>query len=291
MPQTRIVIVEDEAIVALQIKMHLQQKGYQVVGTFASGDEALQNIESVSPDLVLMDLKLRGAMDGIDTARRISECLDVPIVYLTAHSDDVTVRRAKETGPYGYVLKPYTERELDIAIQIALYKHKLDSEKSNLLRELKLAHDTLEAKVQERTAQLTDANAALRVLLSQRDEDKNQLEEKILSNVKSLIFPCIEQVRKSDLSPNAASYLNLLESNLQSITSEFSLKLSSKYVGLTPKELEVAALIKEGKSTKDILPILGVSKATIDSHRNKIRTKLGIKSTNANLRSYLLSLK
>ena len=291
MPQTRIVIVEDEAIVALQIKMHLQQKGYQVVGTFASGDEALQNIESVSPDLVLMDLKLRGAMDGIDTARRISECLDVPIVYLTAHSDDVTVRRAKETGPYGYVLKPYTERELDIAIQIALYKHELDSEKSNLLRELKLAHDTLEAKVQERTAQLTDANAALRVLLSQRDEDKNQLEEKILSNVKSLIFPCIEQVRKSDLSQNAASYLNLLESNLQSITSEFSLKLSSKYVGLTPKELEVAALIKEGKSTKDILPILGVSKATIDSHRNKIRTKLGIKSTNANLRSYLLSLK
>jgi len=291
MIQTRIVIVEDEGIVAFQIETLLQQKGYQVVGTFASGVEALQNIESLRPDLVLMDLKLQGEMDGIETVRCISQYLDVPIVYLTAHSDESTFKRAKETGPYGYILKPFSAKELDIAIQVALYKHKLDDEKNNLLRELKVAHETLELKVQERTAQLTDANAALRVLLSQRAEDKNQLEENILSNVKSLIFPCIEQLRKSDLSSSALSYLSLLESHLQTITSEFSSKLSSKYVGLTQKELEVAALIKEGKSTKEILSNLGVSKATIDSHRNKIRTKLGIKSTKVNLRSYLLSIK
>ena len=291
MIQIRIVIVEDEGIVAFQIETLLQQKGYQVIGTFASGVEALQNIESLSPDLVLMDLKLQGEMDGIETARRISEYLDVPIVYLTAHSDESTFKRAKETGPYGYILKPFNAQELDIAIQVAIHKHKLDDEKNNLLDELKVAHDTLELKIQDRTAQLTDANAALRVLLSQRAEDKNRLEENILSNVKSLIFPCIEQLRKSDLSPSALSYLNLLESHLRTITSEFSSKLSSKYVGLTQKELEVAALIKEGKSTKDILSTLGVSKATVDSHRNRIRTKLAIVSTKVNLRSYLLSIK
>ncbi len=260
MIQTRIVIVEDEGIVAFQIETLLQQKGYQVIGTFASGIEALQNIESLSPDLVLMDLKLQGEMDGIETARRISEYLDVPIVYLTAHSDEGTFKRAKETGPYGYILKPFNAQELDIAIQVAIYKHKLDDEKNNLLDELKVAHDTLELKVEDRTAELTDANAALRVLLSQIAQDKNQLEENILSNVKSLIFPCIEQLRKSDLAPSALSYLNLLESHLRTITSEFSSKLSSKYVGLTQKELEVAALIKEGKSTKEMLSTLGCQK-------------------------------
>lgn len=283
-------IVEDEGIVALQLKTILQQKGYDVVAVFASGEEALNHAVSLRPDLILMDLKLQGALDGMETAQKISDLIALPVIYLTAHSDATTVARAQETAPYGYVLKPFDPHELHIAIQLALSRHALDREKEHLVLALKEALDSLESKVQERTAELSDANAALRALLKQRASDLSDMEEKVLANIRKLVMPCLDHLKSAQLPPRAISYISLLESNLRLVTSGFTVRLSSKLIGLTQKELEVAAFIRDGKSTKEIQELLGVSKATIDSHRNHIRAKLGIKNGKINLRSYLLSI-
>ena len=126
MEKKKILIVEDEGLVALKIKKDLERMGYEVVNIFASGEEAVEGVEEARPDLILMDIKLQGEIDGIETANDISGQYDVPVIYLTAHSEEETLRRAKKTEPYGYLLKPVNEKELHIALEIALYKHNLD---------------------------------------------------------------------------------------------------------------------------------------------------------------------
>ena len=126
MKKNKILIVEDEGLVALKTKKDLERIGYDVVNIFASGEETLEGIEALTPDLILMDIKLQGKIDGIDAANEISKKNDIPVIYLTAHSEEDTLRRAKTTKPYGFLLKPIDEKELHIAVEIALYKHNLD---------------------------------------------------------------------------------------------------------------------------------------------------------------------
>ena len=123
MKQARILIVEDELIVAADIAIRLTQLGYQVVGTAVSGEEALALAASEGPDLVLMDIHLLGAMDGIEAAKVLRESLVLPVVFLTAYSGGATIQRAKEAEPMGYILKPFEDHELEIVIEISLYKH------------------------------------------------------------------------------------------------------------------------------------------------------------------------
>ncbi len=117
------------------------------------------------------------------------------------------------------------------------------------------------------------------------------MEENILSNVKQLIQPYILKLKRNRSMSEDLAYLNILESNLNEIISPFSFKLSSKYLGLTPKEIQVADLIKDGKQDKDIMEILNISLTTVKSHRQNIRKKLGIYSKRINLKTYLTSIK
>jgi len=133
----KILIVEDESIVALQIKGSLEEMGHTVAEIYSTGEEALENIGKLCPDLVLMDIKLRGKIDGIEAAGIIRRQYNVPIVYLTAHSENRTLEMAKLTDPYGYVLKPFNVLELKIAVELALHKHRIDMEKEKLTNELK----------------------------------------------------------------------------------------------------------------------------------------------------------
>lgn len=139
MAKPRIVIVEDEGIVALQIRTSLEQRGYTVTGVFASGEEALANVQAAAPDLVLMDMKLAGELDGIDAANLLRQRHDLPVVFLTAHSEEGTLERAKRAEPYGYVLKPFDPHDLHITIEMAHYKHELDREKAALTKQLEAA--------------------------------------------------------------------------------------------------------------------------------------------------------
>src|SRR5262245_25038560 len=118
----RVLIVEDEALIAEELRQRLSRCGMHVVAAVYSSDAAIEHALRDRPDAILMDVRLKGAPDGIETARRIREHIDVAIVYLTAHSDRSTIERAKETSPDAYVLKPFQERDLLVAIEMALHR-------------------------------------------------------------------------------------------------------------------------------------------------------------------------
>jgi PAS domain S-box-containing protein len=152
--------------------------------------------------------------------------------------------------------------------------------------ELKTRQDDLQAKATE----LREVNKALRVLMKQRNEDRKELEEKILSNVKTLVAPYIAKLNKSGLDTKQMTCLGILQSILNDIISPFVHTLSSQYSSLTPTEIQTAQLIKEGRTSKEIAEFLNVSTRTVESHRQKIRIKMGLHNRKANLRSYLLSM-
>jgi PAS domain S-box-containing protein len=126
MTTARILIVEDESIVALDIKSRLLSLGYDVLGIAPSGEQAVQKAAATCPDLVLMDIKLKGEMDGIEAAEQIHARFNIPVVYLTAFADDATLQRAKVAEPFGYIIKPFEERELHTTIEMALYKSRME---------------------------------------------------------------------------------------------------------------------------------------------------------------------
>ena len=126
MTEARILVVEDEGIVAKDLKERLNSQGYNVVGTVSSGKEAIAKTTATRPDLILMDIKIKGPMNGIATAQKIQQRYNIPVVYLTAYADEDTVRRAKTTTPFGYLLKPFEDRELHSTIEIALYNHRME---------------------------------------------------------------------------------------------------------------------------------------------------------------------
>jgi PAS domain S-box-containing protein len=140
-----------------------------------------------------------------------------------------------------------------------------------------------------RTISLKEANTALKVLLKQREEDKIELEEKVVLNVRELILPYLEKLKMKKLGETQQNYLNIIESNLNDIVSPFVQELSSKLIKLSPTELQVTNLIKQGNTTKEIAEIMNLAKSTIDFHRNNIRRKFGIKNQKTNLRTYLSS--
>ncbi|MEW6616771.1 MAG: PAS domain S-box protein [Thermodesulfobacteriota bacterium] len=147
-----------------------------------------------------------------------------------------------------------------------------------------------EADLQIKTKSLEEMNTALKVLLRRREEDRTEIEEKILINVKELVSPFLEKLKSTKLHPRQLAYIDILESNLKNIISPFSRKLSSTYLSLTPTEIQIANLVKQGKTAKEIAELMNVSTGTIEGHRKNLRLKLGIKNKKANLRSFLLSL-
>src|SRR5258706_12868099 len=122
----RILVVEDELVVATDIQQRLVSLGYEVPSIASTGEEAVQLAAEGKPDLVLMDIVLPGGMDGVAAANQIRQQLDIPVVFLTAHSDEHTFGRAKMSDPFGYVVKPFEERTLQIAIELAPHRHELE---------------------------------------------------------------------------------------------------------------------------------------------------------------------
>ena len=128
MKPTSILVVEDEAVVAMNIEDRLAAMGYELAGSVPSGEEALTLVARQRPDLALMDIRLQGAMDGITAAEEIRSRFQLPVVFLTAFSEEATLERAKRAEPYGYILKPFDDRELKSVIEIAIYKHRAEAE-------------------------------------------------------------------------------------------------------------------------------------------------------------------
>ena len=155
------------------------------------------------------------------------------------------------------------------------------------------AIETLRQKENElhsKADSLEELNTALKVLLKKRREDKLDLEEKVIANVKQLIDPYVKKLRKSGLKASQKALVHIISENLREITKPFSFRLASKLFSLTPKEIQVANLVKQGRSSREISKILDISPRTVDTHRRNLRSKMGIQKHKANLRTYLLSL-
>ncbi len=286
---SRLIIADDEVVISTQLEEFLSTKGFEIAGIATSGAEAVEMALELKPDLMLMDIVMPGKLDGISAAAEINRALKIPVIFLTAYADEEMIQRAKPIGPFGYVLKPIQERQILAAIEIAL--HKKDME-----RRLQEAHDLLERRVEERTQELRiksenleEMNTALKVLLKRREEDKLELEEKVIYNIKEMVHPFLEKLEKTRLDNRQKTFLEILRANLDDIVAPFAKVLSTRYLNLTPAEIQIANLVKHGKTTKEIAELLNLSTRTIESHRDSIRKKLGIKNQKANLRTYLMS--
>lgn len=144
----KIMIVEDEGIVAMQIKSLLLELGYEIAAVSARGEDAINKAAETMPDLILMDIRLAGEMSGIEAAGRIRETLGVPVIYLTANADEKTIALAKPTQPYGYLIKPLNPLAMNSAIEMALYRHDADLKR----RQLEMEKEKLISELQEALA-------------------------------------------------------------------------------------------------------------------------------------------
>lgn len=202
---------------------------------------------------------------------------------------DITARKQIENE----LLNAYAEVENRVVERTAeLFKSNQDLELEIANRkkaEKALRNKTMELK--DQTIHLQESNAALKVLLKQREADRIELEEKVLLNVNQLVIPYLEKIKRRKLDAKHKAYVDILESNLSEIVSPFARSLSSKFLRLSHMELEVSTLIQQGKSTKKIAEIMNLAESTIDFHRNNIREKLGIKNKKIGLQTYLSSLK
>jgi len=301
---TNILVVDDEASVGSLLRRILENHGYHCTTAVDTG-EARTYLKEKNFDLILSDINMPGET-GLDLILDIKDKYpNTAVVMVTVIDDQETARVALEMGIYGYIIKPFDEAQILISVANALRRRDLerrdrsyreDLEKAVIERtaELTRSNEQLKAKKAElhlQTEELSELNSALRVLLKQREQDKDALEEKVLCNIKRVAVPYIEKLKKSRLNDEQITCLNILESNLNDIVSSFTRELSSKYLALSPTEIQVANLINEGKQTKEIADILNLSNNTIVSHRYKIRSKLGLKNKKVNLRAYLRTIK
>ncbi|WP_392535747.1 ATP-binding protein [Nostoc sp. C117] len=194
MGQARILVVEDEVIVARTIASQLSQLGYIVTGTASSGKVAIAKASETQPELVLMDIILKGEMDGIAAATQIREQLDVPVIFLTAYGDENTLERAKITQPFGYIVKPFTTKDLRIAIEIGLLKHQLERElRENRDRLATLLNSMSDAVIAtDDRGMVTFMNPAAEAITGWQQEDA-------LGNEASEVFHIVDEVTEATL--------------------------------------------------------------------------------------------
>jgi len=294
----KLLVVEDEAVIGLQLEETLNSMGFEVVGRAGSGKEAVAMAKKLTPDLILMDIVMPGGMNGIQAARKIQTQAGIPVVFITGHSDEKWLKQAKTLEPFGYILKPFHDHQVKATVEIALQRIDLEKKLKESEGAVRTERDRLEELIQERTEELKirtsnleDTNSALKAILRKREEDRNELEEKVLLNVKRMVQPYLEKLKNTKLDSTQETFLDIVDMSLKEIISPFSHTLSTKYVNLTPKEVQIANLIKQGRSTKEIAEIFDLSKRTIDAHRNHIRRKLGLKKRGGNLRTHLLTIR
>lgn len=151
MIKARILVVEDEAIVAMETAKSLQNLGYEVIATVNSGDDAIKIAEDENPDIILMDIRIQGDKDGIETADIIRHQYGIPVIYTTAYSDDERIERAKQTIPFGYIIKPTQERDLKVTLEMAMYVSKIEAERVKANLKLKESEKQLKERLKELT--------------------------------------------------------------------------------------------------------------------------------------------
>ncbi len=181
----RILIAEDEAIIAADVAATVRGLGYEVPAMAATGEEALEIAKRLKPDLILMDILMPGRIDGIEAARTLSKSFDIPVVFLTAHTDESTLERAKGDSLFGYVIKPFSRTDLRVAIELALYKHGME----RALRLANARYKAIIAAIPDHIFLLNRSGA--RVALS--SPGHQAADEAFSSEASTLIIDCVER--------------------------------------------------------------------------------------------------
>ncbi|MCX9083139.1 MAG: ATP-binding protein [Candidatus Methanoperedens sp.] len=182
----QILVVEDEAITAMDIQRRLKNLGYNVPVVVSSGEKAIEKVKENNPDLVLMDINLNREMDGIEAASQIHSFSDIPVIFMTAYSDEKTIERAKITEPYAYMLKPIKERELQINIDIAFFKHKIQKmslENEGLIRASKTKSEFMMAMSHELRTPLNSIIGFSDLLKKKEFGELNEVQKKYIDNI------------------------------------------------------------------------------------------------------------
>ncbi len=288
MPDYSILLVDDEEIVLKSYRKDLSSYGYHIE-TASNGADAIARLEHNSFNIIITDLVMPG-LGGLDVLKAVRDLSsEAGVIILTGHGDMVTAVKALQKGADDYLCKPCDIEELNFRIERCLEKQDYKNKMRLAEVALRKSHENLELKVKERTRNLEEANIALTVLLKKRDKDKKRLEEQVLANTKELIIPYLEKLNKTHLTRDQRSCLEIVDKNLKELTSPFIRSLSSKFLKLTPAELQVANLIRHGMTTKEIATTLNLSVETINNHRKHIRKKSGITNKKINLQTILSS--
>jgi DNA-binding NarL/FixJ family response regulator len=281
-----ILILEDVPTDAELVQFELKESGTNFTARCATDKASfLKALDELPPDIILSDYSLP-SFDGRAALKlAASKCPEVPFIFVSGAIGEETAVELLKQGATDYVLKSRLFR-LGPTVTRALQEVQERREKQMAEEALKRREKALELKSQS----LEEANTALKVLLRHREEDKTTLEDQVLINIRKLVLPYIENLKHLQLNPKQLAQVKIIEDNLREIVSPFLRRLTSSYLDLTPREIEVANLVKEGKTTKEITDILNISATAVDFHRKNLRAKFGIKSEKTNLMAFLSSL-
>lgn len=202
---TRVMIVEDERIVAFNLRQRLLKLGYEVPAVAVSGAQALEGVDQNNPDIVLMDINIEGDMDGIQTAERLGDT-SPPVIYLTAHSEETTLARARSTKPYGYLIKPFSERELHATIQMALQRWDVEKALREAKHEIESINTELESRIKERTQQLLEAKCEAELANNAKSLFLANMSHEIRTPLNAVLGLCY-LLQKTELTGEQADYV------------------------------------------------------------------------------------
>jgi FixJ family two-component response regulator len=259
----RVLVVDDEQNIGAMLSKYLRSSGY-ACESFTDPAKALGVLRRNDFDLVISDIK----MAGIDGLQLLSEILkidpELDTIMMTGHTGIYTYSDIIRAGATDFIAKPFELPELKAKME------RIDRER----------------KMQR---ELQELNITMGVLLQRAEKDKEALSENVVSNVKELILPYLDKLGNSHFGEEYKAYMEVLKANLSKICSPFMKNLPLQYAHITSMEIQVANLIKVGRTNKEIASILGVSLNTVMTHRHHLRSKLGLKQEKVNLRSYLNS--
>jgi len=285
-----VLAIDDDPDILGMIEKRLRSWHYQVM-TGENGKAAIEILSVRRPNLVITDLFMP-EMDGFALLAYIHRKMpDLPVIVLSGQGELKDAIAALRLGAWDYVYKPIEE--------MAFLRMTIDKvlEKAHLLAENRNYRDHLEALVAEKSAVLIEktiglekANEALKVLLDQREIEKNSIEQTMVSNLKRFVLPYLDDIETVKTGKETKAYVNIIRANIAQLIAPVSRKLSGTYLDFTPTEVKVADLIRQGRSTKAIAEALSASTSTVAIHRNNIRKKLGILNQKVNLRNYLNAL-
>lgn len=298
-----VLIVDDEIATGKVFNRTLTRNGYNCHWA-SDASIARQLLTEHGFDVVLCDIVMPGE-SGLELGRFIkSTWPHLPLIIVTGLEDLDTAREALALDIYGYIIKPASRSQVLISVSNALRRSELEKEhrtyRIRLEKEVRIRTDELIASnetlqkskeiIAQKVNELEKLNNALNILLKKNQESRAAMEADVVANVKRIIHPYLEKLKASRLSAQQIRHLDMIDQGIRRIISPFTQSLSNIGHQLTPSELHIADLIRQGKSTKEISTMLNLSENTIMTHRYKIRTKLGLKNSSQNLFNYLNSL-